>query len=234
MTRFAFHQFFLGGRFQVLLPKMVPRQMATIRQRLESIGFTTAPGNPLRASKSGARILVDPSGLCTSNEDLTDAIAPTLPEVLDSKPGVVSFKALRESYFASERRGNLLLLRLSPRLETESYWDELRSNGSCALAPDERAVYSAVLSSQASLTPLVTDFPIEGSVIRRIGHRQFYDSKLEPTEAASTLRGLGPAQERNTYLPRDSILSLGPARLPRTELIGLFERLGDWCFLSLG
>lgn len=233
LERFRFRQFVLGGRFQVPLPKMVPRQMQTMRRRLESIGFTTTAGSLLRASRASVRILVDPSGLCTSNEDLTDAIAPTLPEILDSRPSAVSFRVLRESYLASERRGNSLLLRLSPRLETESYWDELRSEGTCALTPDEKAIYSVVLSSRTSLTPLVTDFPTEGSVVRRIGHRQFYDSRLEPAEAASTLRGLGPAQERNAYLPRDSILSLSPAPLPTDELLDLFEGLGDWCFLSL-
>lgn len=232
MFRFVFRQLVLGGRYHVPLPKMVPRQMETMRQRLESIGFATKGSSPLRASKGGLRILVDPSGFCSSEQDLSDAIAPAMPAILASKPAKVSFRALRRLYFASENRGKGLLLRLSPRLESESYWDELRATGSCALTPDERTVYSTLLSSSTSLTPLVTDFPVEGSVVRRIGRRQYYDSRLEPAEAGSTLRGIGTAQERNSYLPRDSILSLNPARLPKGELLEVFEESGDWCFFS--
>ena len=232
MEPFGFRQFALSGRFHVPLPKMAPQQMATMRQRLESIGFTTKGNDPLRASRGGLRVLVNPSGLCSSEQDLSDAIAPALPAILASKPARVPFRALRDLYFASESRGRGVLLRLSPRLESESYWDELRSTGSCALTPDEREVYSTLLSSSTSLTPLVTDFPVEGSVVRRIGRRQYYNSRLEPREAASTLRGMGPAQERNTYLPRDSILSLTPARLPKGELLDVFKALGDWCFFA--
>jgi len=187
----------------------------------------------LKASKAGVRIVADPSGLCSSNEDLSDAIVPVLPEILASEPTKVSFRALRTSYFASERRGDELLLRLTPRLESESYWDELRSLGSCALTPDERAVYSAVLSSRTSLTPLVTDFPVEGAIVRRIDRRQYYESMIKPSEAASALRGIGSTKERNAYLPRDSFLSLSTTFLPKKELFGLFDRLGEWCFLSL-
>ena len=232
MEPFGFRQLVLGGRYHVPLPKLVPQQMATMRRRLESIGFTTGGNNPLRASKGGLRILVNPAGLCSSEHDLSDAIAPALPAILASEPTRVSFRTLQRSYFASESRGKRLLLRLSPRLESESCWDELRTTGSCALMPDERAVYSALLSSSTSLTPLVTDFPVEGSVVRRIGRRQYYDSRLDPAEAASTLRGIGPANERNTYLPRNSILSLSPAKLPKDELFDVFEGLGDWCFFS--
>lgn len=231
---FRFRQFVLGGRFHVPLPKMVPQQMDTLRRRFESIGFATAGINPLKASKAGTKILVDLRGLCTSNADLSDVIAPALPEILACKPARVPFRTLRDAYFASEKRGDRVLLRLSPRLESESYWDELRSTGSCALTPDERVVYSAVLTTRASLTPLVTDFPAEGSAVRRIGRRQYYDSRLEPKEAASTLRGFGPAQERNAYLPRDSLLSFDQPSLPKEELLGAFEALGDWCFFILG
>ena len=136
-------------------------------------------------------------------------------------------------YFASERRGDGLLLRLRPRLESRARWDQLRSEGSCALTPDEKAVYAAVLSFPESLPPLVTDFPVEGSVVRRIGRRQYYESELRPREAASTLRGMWSVGERNTYLPRDSILHFVPARLPKEMLRGVFGRLGDWCFFSL-
>jgi hypothetical protein len=233
LVPFVLKQFELGGRFHLPLPKMVPRQMEVLRQRLESLGFAASGNSPLRASRQGVKIFVNSSGLCSSNEDLSDVVAPALPEILALEGTRVPFKVLRDLYFASERRGDKLLLRLSPRLESESYWDELRSTGDCALAPDERVVYSRVLSLRTSLTPLVTDFPVEGSAIRRIGRRQYYDSRLEPAEAASTLRGIGSVRERNTYLPRHSILSLSPASLSTEALRSVFEELGDWCFLSL-
>jgi len=211
---------------------MAPLQISVIRHRLQSIGFATRGNQPLRAFKSGVGITVDASGICSSNRDLSDAVLPVLPELLAAKPTEVSFKELQSSFFASERRGNKVLIRFAPRLESESYWEELRARGSCALAPDERAIYAAVLSSGTSLTPLVTDFPVEGSIVRRIGRRQYYVSKLEPSEAASTLRGMGSARERNTYLPRDSFLSFDSAPF-KEALLDLFEDLGDWCFLRL-
>jgi hypothetical protein len=212
---------------------MAPPQMSVIRRRLQSIGFATTGNSPLRASKLGVRIVVDPFGFCSSNKDLSDAILPVLSELHGTEPAKVAYKVLRDSYFASQRRGNKLLVRFTPRLESESHWEELRAKGSCALTPDERAVYSTVLSSGTSLTPLVTDFPVEGSAVRRIGSRQYYYSRLEPAVAASTLRGMGSIDERNTYLPRGSVLSLTPASLPKKELRSLFEELGDWCFFSL-
>jgi len=187
----------------------------------------------MKASKSGVRIMVDRRGICSSNEDLSDFVAPAVPEILALAQARVSFSELRNMYFASETRGSALLLRLSPRLETQSFWEELRSMGSCALTPDERLVYSILLSSLVSLDPLVTDFPVEGSAVRRINGRQYYDSILEPAEAASTLRGMGSTQERSTYLPRNSLLSFSPASLPKEELRRAFGELGDWCFLSL-
>lgn len=233
MLPFAFRQFELDGRFHVPLPKMLPGQVKTIRRRLESIGFRTEGDNPLRASKRGTRILVHQWGLCSSNEDLSDAIAPALPELLELEHGRVPLWVLRESYFASECRPGALLLRLKPRLEAERFWDGLRSQGTCALTPDERAVYAAVLSWRALSTPLVTDFPVEGSVVKRIGHRQYYDSRLEPREAAFTLRGIGPSRERNTYLPRNSLLRLSPSPLPERRLLALLGEPNDWCLLSL-
>lgn len=230
---FVFRQFELGGRFHVPLPKMSPRQMGAMRQRLESIGFTVTGEDSLKASNAGARIRVESSGLCSSNADLSDAIAPALPEILAFKPTKATFSGLRGKYFSSETKGDDLLLRLAPRLEAQAFWDELRSTGSCALTPDERLVYSVLLSSRTTLRPLVTDFPVEGSTVRRLGRRQYYDSMLDPAQAASTLRGMGASQERNTYLPRASILVLRPGTLPTEELRGTFEELGDWCSVSL-
>lgn len=228
---FKFRQILLGGRFHVPLPKMTPRQMKLIRRRLESIGFRLNGNGKLRATRRDMTILVDSSGLCTSNKDLSDAMAPVVPEIIGCSTKQVSRRVLRESYFSSERRGDEMLIRLSPRLESESYWDELRASGSCALTPDERAVYATLLSSFLSPVTLLTDFPVQGCLVKRIGRRQYYESGVGPSVAASTLRGMRSKNQRNSYLPRDSILRLrSPA--PRGELVkGLFEGLGDWCFL---
>lgn len=207
--------------------------MTAIRKRIESIGFKATATAPLRMSKAGARIGIYPSGLCTSNEDLTDAIAPVLPVLLSYERKTVSMQSLMGLYLASERRGGKVLLRLTPRLESKSHWDELRSGGSCGLTPDEKEVFSTILRSMDSLPPLLTDFPAEGSVVRRFGRRQYYSTNLEPAEAALTLREIWSRMERNSYLPRDSLLFLGSSALPRRELMSVFSDLGDWCFLSL-
>jgi hypothetical protein len=232
MLRFAFYQFLLGGRFHAPLPKMAPLQVAAMRRRLESIGFKVVGSGTLNATKGTTKIVVDPKGVCSSNEDLSDAITPALPEVLALEAEAVPFRVLRSAYFTTERRGSTSILRFSPRLEYESYWEELRSLGSCALTPDEKLVYSGVLSLGALLTPLVTDFPIEGSAVRRIGRRQYYSTMLAPRMAASSLRMIGPRAERNTYLPRDSIVTFGQALPPEKKLRGLFHELGRWCFLA--
>lgn len=215
------------------LPKLTPTQMMMLQRRFESLGFTAAGTRQLRASKARTRISVEQAGVCTSNEDVSDVLAPVLPEILASPREEVPFGVVRDSYFTSQRIGGKLLFRLTPRLESELFWDELRQKGSCALMPDERAVYSAILSSCASLSSLVTDFPVEGSAVRLIGKRQYYDSKLGPAEAGSTLRGIGTKGARNTYLPRNSMLVLDSGLQLKKELAALFRELGDWCFLSL-
>jgi hypothetical protein len=232
LLRFRFHQIVLGDRFYLPLPKMTPRQMRLIRERLESIGFRTALKNTLRATKAGVTIVVDPSGLCWSNEALSDAIAPVVPEMLRCDKKTVSHRALRGLYFASERHGQELHLRLSPRMEFDSLWDELRATGACALTPDEKRVYSALLSRSPTDTPLLTDFPVQGCVVRRIGRREYYDSKLEPSEAASSLRVLGSKGERNSYLPRDSLLALQSTALREETMGGFLDDLSEWCFMS--
>ena len=185
----------------------------------------------MKASRPGARLIVERRGLCSSNADMTDYVAPVLPEVLGCPPEKVSLRALCVAYFRWEQRGKASFIRFSPRLEYGLAWDELRSKGDCALTPDERSIYSSILSARPSLSPIVTDFPLEGSDIRRVGHRQYYQSRPSPSEAASTLRGIGSRGERNSYLPRGSTVSLGLPVPSTSELLGLFRALGDWCFL---
>ncbi|MDV3292895.1 MAG: hypothetical protein LYZ70_01335 [Nitrososphaerales archaeon] len=233
MLRFHFHQIELADRFYVPMPKMTRRQVAIIRGRLKALGFKTLQSTTLGATKNGTRIDVNPVGFCRSNRDMSDVIAPVVPEILACEQELVSLLALQRVYFASQRHANEFSLRLTPRLESGPLWEELRAAGACALMPDEQVVYSSLLSSSRNSFAVVTDFPTSGCVVRRIGRRQYYDSALGPTELASTLRGLESHGQRNTYLPRDALVRLRSSALPPKALRDLFGGLGEWCFLSV-
>lgn len=232
LLRFHFHQIELRDRFYVPMPKMTPGQVALIRGRLSSLGFKTFQASTLTATKSSTRIDVNPAGFCRSNRDMSDVIAPVVPEILDCAPEPVSRTAIRSAYFASQRSGGDVSVHLSPCLESGPLWEELRATGACALTPDEQVVYSSLLSFSRREFSALTDFPTPSSRVRRIGSRQYYDSVLEPTEVVSTLRGLESNAPRNSYLPRDAIVRLQSSELPPDSSRGLFEGLGEWCFLS--
>lgn len=230
---FHFRQIELADWFYVLMPKMTRRQVAVVRGRLTSLGFKTIQSATLKATRSGWRIELNPAGFCRSNRDMSDVIAPVVPEILDCARESVSPLLLRRAYFASQRRGSEVSLHLTPRLESGPLWETLRAAGSCALTPDEQAVYSSLLSFSYSGFAMVTDFPTPGCAVRRIGRRQYYDSILEPAEIASTLRGLESHGQRNTYLPRDALIRLRSATLLPETSRDPFDGLGEWCFLSV-
>jgi len=232
LLRFKFVQLELGDRFYLPLPKLTPDQMKTIRRRLKLIGFKTSQLGVLKAAAGATRIIVNPRGLSSSNRDMTDVIAPVIPELLSAGRRTVSSRTLRNEYFVAARQDGALVVRLSPRLESSSPWEQLRAADSCALTPDEHAVYSALLSSSEVTTPLVTDFPTRHSRVRRIGRRQYYDSRPSPSEAASTLRQIGSRGVRNTYLPKSAVIRLTSVSPARDWASEVFRELGDWCFFS--
>lgn len=232
LLRFSYYQFELGGRFYALLPKLTRPQLSVIDNRLRSLSFRTSNTDLLRAAKGEATLTVDPRGLCWSNRDMADVIIPAIPELLSVRKEFASLRTMGNSYFEATKQGKSVLLRLAPRMESSSLWQGLRAAGLCALTPDEHAVYSLLLSSSSLASPLPTDFPTEGSTVIRIGRRQYYSTRIDAPEAASTLRDVGARGPRNTYLPRRSFLSLSSFRIPKRDLRRTFEGLGEWCFFT--
>jgi hypothetical protein len=232
LLRFSYYQFELGGRFYALLPKLTQSQVSIIDNRLSALGFKSSNTDLLRAAKGVATLTVDPRGLCWSNRDMADVIIPTIPELLSVRKEFASLRRMGQAYFEAKKQGKGFLLRLAPRMESSSLWQGLRAAGSCALTPDEDAVYSLLLSSSSLASPLPTDFPTEGSTVIRIGRKQYYSTRIDASEAASTLRDVEARGPRNTYLPRSSFLSLSSFRIPRRALRRTFEGLGEWCFFT--
>ncbi len=231
MLRFKFQQFVLGGRYYVPLPKLTRQQTDVVASRLVSVGFRLSRAMPLKAAKGDMTVTVLASGLCWSNRDITDLLAPVIPKILSSEKEVVPLAVIQDSYLRIQRQGEGALLRLSPRIESSSLWEQLRASDSCALTPDEKEVYATILATTKTEASLLTDFPTHGSRVARIGQRQYYETRLDAAEAASTLRGTESKGQRNAYLPRDSMLRFERGPSP-AAMRGLFEDLGEWSYLS--
>lgn len=231
MLRYKLHRLELNSGTFLLLPKLTPGQVDLLRNRLASLGFKVSGSSRVAAIRPGQTIRVNPVGFCWSNLDPTDAVAPAIPDLLAAPSRQVSFDALKNVYFRSERGVTNPTVRFTPRVEGGSLWTELRASGACGLTPDEHSVVGSVLGSSSGGCRLLTDFPVEGSHVRIIGKKQYYDSALDPVEANSTLRVVGARGERNAYLPRDGIVHLDSLRIPRREdWLRAFDDLGEWCY----
>lgn len=230
MLTFSFHQFELGGRYFALLPKLTGLQVATFEERLKALGFRTNSTDLLRAVKGGVTVTLDKAGLCWSNRDVTDILVPATPSVLSSKKQTVATRLLASAYFEVKKREGGLVLRLSPRLESSLHWRLLRAADSCALAPDEHAVYRLLFANSSLESEVLTDYPTEGCAVRRIGRKQYYSSIISGDEVADTLKEVGTSHPRNSYLPRDSLLRLSSLKVSPGALAAVLQDLGEWCF----
>ncbi len=232
MLRYRLHQLQLRKGMFILLPKLIPSQIDSLRQRLIGLGFAVTGDPRLTARRLRQTIHVNPAGFCWSSQDPTDAIVPLFPDLLAGPKQTVQLGVLKGSYFRAEPTQSGVDVRFSPRVDGGSLWTELRAAGDCGLAPDEASVVRAILSSASGKCRLLTDFPVEGSRVRLIGRRQYYESVLNTSEAAPTLRVVGRRAERNSYLPRNGAVHLESPNLPsRAEWVELFESLGEWCYL---
>ncbi len=232
MLEFGLHEFRLGNRFYVLLPKLGRPQSEALAKRLTDKGFAVRRYSELVASKKGAVLHVNPAGFCWSNVDSGDALAPAIPGILALPKETTTLEDLRNRYFALGRSEGSVAVRFSTRMESSSLWEGLRTGGECGLTPDELAVASSVIGASRGGCRLLTDFPAEGSKIRIVGKRQYYESSLDQSEAASTLRPVGQKGERNSHLPREGILLFESLLLPpREKQLELFNGLGEWCCL---
>jgi hypothetical protein len=127
----------------------------------------------------------------------------------------------------------LVTMRVSPRVECCSLWERMRASGGCGLSPDEHAVITFLLDHANGTCGVVTDFPEVGSVVRVIGRRRYYESKVGTETVAATLRVAGSWSSRNSYLRRDGVVEFDSFESPSaSEWFGLFEELGEWCHFT--
>ena len=217
-------------RHYALLPKMNASQLLLIEHRLAASGYSVARDKALSARKGGASVHIDPAGVCWSNTDVTDLVAPAVPDILKATKTIVPLSRLALQYFYAKRNDRGFTIRLSLRMESSKWWRELRSTNQSALAPDEHAVVAFLLSRSKGKCSVLTDFPSESCRVTRIGKTQYYDSSIDASEAALHLRSTSIKGSRSVYVPKDGKLLLQLFRPPnRRELTELLSGLGDWC-----
>jgi hypothetical protein len=233
LDSFKIHQLQLRGRHYLMLPKLNSAQTKILRDRLVRLGYHVRAGAGLRAKSKEGTIFVDPAGFCRSTFDPSDVIYPAIPELLAAKKELLPLEVLASLYFALEVSDGTTVARVSTRVESSTNWDALRTLGRCALAPDEWAVSSFLMSHSKGGCEVVTDFPSRGSVPRICGRRRYYDSILHVSQVASTLCVVGQKGSRNTYIPRSGILRLkGKVSPSHEKVFQLLAGLGEWCSLS--
>jgi hypothetical protein len=237
LLRYRLHYLKLHGgeRFCLLLPKLSLSQLEIIQHRLTKVGYVVSSSKVLRAGKGTAVVHVNPAGLCWSNVDVTDVVAPIIPEMLEAEKDRTPLEVIESEYFSINKVGRRYVMRLNPRIESSSFWGEMRATNMCGLTPDEHEVYARILSQTSGCCQVMTDYPTEGCRIQRVGRRQYYQSTVETAEAASNLRVIGEQRVRNVYLPKTNLLQLNsmPSLSPR-DLEELFLNLGEWCYLAPG
>ena len=232
MLEFKLHEIKVGPRFYILLPKLNRKQMQTLEGELKRKGFTVGGGYILYARNHDQAIHVNPSGLCWSNSDPSDAIVPALPRIMAASKMAVPLEDIKRLYFTLKPSGSFSMLRFEPRMERGSLWKELRASGQCGLAPDEYLLLLFFLRS-AGDCDVVTDFPASAGRRLLIGGKLYFDSRIAASEVRSTLRSVEASSTRNSYLPRRGVLRLAMYTSPsKREFSELFERLGEWCYLT--
>ena len=231
MLSFRVHRFHIGELHYLLLPKMTRAQMGMISDRLKGAGYTVELSGSLLAKSGQGAIRVDPSGVCRSSADVADLIVPAIPGILAADKERAPIAELESLYFTTGRFGAKARLRVSTRVESFLLWDLMRAADGCGLSPDEHEVVSFLLGHAKGATRMVTDFPEEGSRVRVLGRRRYFDSEIDPTTAASTLRIVGAKARKNSYLRRDGSVEFATFKRPSAaDRLGLFSGLGEWCY----
>jgi hypothetical protein len=219
----------IDGRYCVLLPKLNDEQLRILSERLSSTGFFVRKEHSLSARLRRRTIHIEQTGVCWAAFDPADAVAPVIPALLEVSRQTEPLEESRSRYFTLSRSEGVALVRFQSRVEHSRLWGCLRSSGECGLTPDELKVAKFVLGGSDGPCGLLTDFPLEGSKVRILGSKLYYESMVEPDEAAATLRGLGDRGPRNSYLPRSGTVRLIQPRLPpKRDLTRLLMNLGDW------
>lgn len=230
MLSFRVHQLQVGPWHYILLPRMNSAQIQLLRTRFARQGYSVEASRFLTARSKEGTIHLDPAGICWATNDPADALLPALPDILATSRERIPPKSLESMYLSVGRSSGKYFARVSTRVERYSSWDTLRATGGCGLAPDEHVIMSFLLSRSRDGCQLLTDFFAGESKARFCGKRLYFDSVLDPSEAARTLRSVGGRASRNSYLHRDGLLRLGGYDRPSTyEWSELFAELGDWC-----
>ena len=207
--------------------------MDLLSERLAGAGCSVELSDSLSARSGRSIIYVNPSGVCRSAVDITDLIIPAIPDVLAFEKERVPIRELESMYLTTDRLGRKARIRVSTRTESFLLWELMRASGDCGLSPDERAVITFLLGRANGTCRVLTDFPENGSVVRVLGRRRYFDSKISPAMAAMTLRVAGTQYSKNSYLPRDGILELPCIERPSdADWLDLFDELGEWCYFT--
>jgi hypothetical protein len=203
--------------------------MEILARRFAVVGTVRRAAALVVNSKEGT-IWVSEMGLCWSSFDPSDAVLPAIPALLSCPKEKASMETLRGKYFLASKSKEGTTFHVLPRLESSSRWRELRASGGCALAPDEHALVSFLLRKARGNCEMITDFLVDGSTPLVLGRKRYFDSKLAPDEAASTLRVVGERGERNCYIRGDGNLHLSSVSTPGLRVwTDFFAELCEWC-----
>jgi hypothetical protein len=231
LARFSVHQVTIYDTTYLLLPKLCSVQMDMIRRRLAGLGYKVRQGAVLRASKGGTSLVVSSRGVCWSNDDPADAILPQVPSLLNAEKQPVSLGHLQQTYFSYRKKAGGFVLRFECRLEQGRTWTGLRAAGRSALTPDEVQVMKRVLAHARGSCTAWSDYPADGSKVRHLGRRNYYESRMDVAEFAENLRPADSLSGHGAYLPSDCLLQVEKFRSPsEAELVLLFGSLGEWCY----
>lgn len=233
MLPFRIHRLRIGGLQYLLLPKMTREQVKVISERLTGAGYSVKLSDCLSARSRKGTIHVDPSGVCRSTTDTTDLVVPAIPDILACKKERIPIGELKSLYLATGRSGRKTRVRISTRTESSLLWRLMRASGDCGLSPDEHAVATFLLERAGGTCGVLTDFPGDEPVVKVLGKRRYFDSKVSAAVAAMTLRVAGAKSSRNSYLRRDGVLEFARFERPSAaDWHDLFDGLGEWCYFA--
>ncbi len=208
--------FQLGRSHYLLLPKMNRAQTITLERRLAATGFADA-------------IHISSSGFCWASFDPGDAVLPTIPSALNMEREPIPAGEILAKYVTSKRYAKYTSFRFNTRIESSRLWELLRGQDDCALAPDEHTVATFLLRRATGTCAVLTDFPTDGCTRKIYGGHQYFESRIDAQEAASTLRSGGQRRTRNSYLPRNGLLTLNFDSITPREMTELVGQFGPWC-----
>jgi hypothetical protein len=233
LLHFKVHQLQLGGKHYLLLPKLNALQMEVLAWRFAELG-NVKTGAFLAVSSKQGTIGVSEAGLCWSSFDPSDTVLPVIPDLLSCPREEAPMENVRRKYLRISRLQKGMAAHFLPRLESSSHWRALRASSGCALAPDEHRIVSSLLKRTRGKCNMVTDFFADDSTPVVFGRKRYFDSRLDPDEAAMTLGMIERLGQRNSYIPRGG--DLGPISVnafSRRDWIDLFTDLGEWCPFNL-